>query len=137
MKVELSQFEGAELLAFLDAYVIESRGQLEGPALDPVLDRLGDANALALWLRERVRLELALAEAVQLHHLLSASLSAARDVATQTRTALLSVRDKLTPSADPSFSAAQTQPPSFDSFLPSDVPYPSVRGQCPPIEPFD
>jgi hypothetical protein len=61
--IELSQWEGKQLYVFLRDRSERADGQLDRTAFEPMLDRLDEANALAVWLREKVVLNLSTDEA--------------------------------------------------------------------------
>lgn len=56
--IKLSQVEGRELARFLEHLRRELAVEFYPADLDEVEDRLGDANAIARWLREEVQLVL-------------------------------------------------------------------------------
>ena len=65
ISVELSQLQGRELAALLREPSAVSDSQVDVGALESLCDRLDDANALAIWLRENVRVEFAPSELSQ------------------------------------------------------------------------
>ncbi len=58
VRVTLSPVEGEQLFVFLSELAEAGAGQIGLCSLDELLGKLGDANELALWLRENLNLEL-------------------------------------------------------------------------------
>jgi hypothetical protein len=92
--IELSQLEGRELFAFLDTLIAKEARKSNVAALEAAQDMLGGANALALWLRENVVLDLRADEAAEVLEALLASLSDDR-TPQEAHAPLAAVRDKL------------------------------------------
>jgi hypothetical protein len=61
--VKFAQWEGQQLLAFLDHSIARGDSRLDLGALLSALESLGDANSMARWLREDVAYELRFDEA--------------------------------------------------------------------------
>ena len=64
--LELSPWEATQLLAFLEPRLHEAEPDAVRDTLEPIVEKLDDAAALARWLRENVILELPSTEAVHL-----------------------------------------------------------------------
>jgi hypothetical protein len=62
--VELSQWEGKQLFVFLRDRIDQADRRFDRPAMESLLNRLDEANSLAVWLREMVVLHLSASEAV-------------------------------------------------------------------------
>ena len=92
--VTLSQFEGQRLFAFLSELVESGDPKTDFSVLDELLDKVGDANALALWLRENVYVELEGREVAKVREVLK-NRSPEKCVASQADTVLLGIQGKL------------------------------------------
>ena len=92
--VEFSTFEGLQLLTFLER--LDERGKPGAGAgsLAEVVSKLSDALALAMWLRERVILDLSPTEAAEVVRALQTNLGRG-DRPRETHAALQAVGRKL------------------------------------------
>lgn len=68
--VTLSPLEGHRLFMLLNELAEGPDPQAKFPGLDELLDKVGDANALALWLRENVAIDLDEREVAKVRELL-------------------------------------------------------------------
>jgi hypothetical protein len=74
VEIELEQFEGELLCSFVEELIIELSDDRNVETLEYTCEQLGEANAVALWSRERVRLDLAVDDTIQLLDALVVSL---------------------------------------------------------------
>jgi hypothetical protein len=91
----LMPHEGRLLFEFLEVLEGQTDSDSDAAVLDAVLDKLSDANFLALWLREHVRLDLQFDEAAWVQNAIESRLKTWRDQPEQTRAALTAIRDTL------------------------------------------
>jgi len=94
VSIELSQFEGHKLFDFIEGLIQGIGTESKINALKEAQDKLGDANALALWLRENITLELHHSEAIRLLDMLPAGHEEG-DRSQEVQVALASIRGKL------------------------------------------
>jgi len=94
VRVTLSPLEGQRLFAFLNELVESGDLETDFSGLDELLDKVGDANALALWLRENVKVELDGREFGKLREVLE-NFSPEKSVASQADTVLPGIQGKL------------------------------------------
>ena len=95
VEITLTPEEGHHLLKFLDSPGTNGHDRPSFPTRQAVEHKLDDANALARWLREYVRLELDRTEAAELLDSLHPPLSGDNLLAEGARLALSAVRDHL------------------------------------------
>ena len=107
ISIELSQFEGLQLFEFIEGLIRRVDVESEINTLEGVQEKLGDTNALALWLREDVTLELHHNEVMQLLDYLSARHEQA-DLSPESQVALAGITNKLSTCLPGDF-ALQTQ----------------------------
>jgi len=93
--LELSPWEATQLLAFLEPRLHEAEPEAVSDTLEPIVDKLDDATALARWLRENVILELPSTEAVHLLTVLETHVLADEEEPHDRPPALDGVRQKL------------------------------------------
>ena len=87
ISITLSPIEGQQLFAFLTEVVESGAPGTDFSELDELLDKVGDANAAALWLRENVNLELEGQEAARVREILD-SISPEKSIASEVETIL-------------------------------------------------
>ena len=70
VRLTLSPSEGRRLFGFLTELAECGDTETDFSGLDALLDKVGDANALALWLRENVNVEIAGPEVAKVREVL-------------------------------------------------------------------
>jgi hypothetical protein len=93
-QITLSPLEGQRLFDYLDALLESGDPKPDCSAIDELLDKVGDANALALWLREYVNVELEGQQITKLREVLE-SMSSKQSVASPRDTVLPGIQCKL------------------------------------------
>ena len=89
-----SQLEAEHLSVFLKRMLEGNHGKASSDVLEAAQEKLADARALALWLREKVSLELQPPEATEVWEALDAGLAAAKSLP-EAHASLARVRDEL------------------------------------------
>ncbi len=95
IEINLSQFAGRKLLGFLETTIQQVHSELAADTTEAILDKLGDANAVAVWLRENVTLDLERNEAVLVQEALGTMLEKETSEAEEDCAMLTAVREKL------------------------------------------
>jgi hypothetical protein len=93
--VKLLPYEGWQLVEVLKGTTGGIGSGLDAKVIDAVLKKLGDANALALWLREYVSLELQPKEATEVVRALEAAAARQDGRPENAQLLLAAVRDRL------------------------------------------
>jgi hypothetical protein len=94
VRLTLSPLDGRRLFGFLTELAQCGDSETDVSGLDELLDKVGDANALALWLRENVNVELEGPDVSKVRKMLE-SMSSKQGVAPEADSVLPAMQEQL------------------------------------------